>query len=89
MEAAAAVVGLDLSPLACRPRGSTEHATCESFSWISVLNLRFSIFHSDNAHGRVFANELPDNNQVTVQSCISSCSSQGYSLAGLEYSGEH
>lgn len=40
----------------------------------------------DNAHGRVFQTELPDNSALTVESCIASCSSQGFTLAGLEYS---
>lgn len=43
--------------------------------------------HSDNANGRVFANELPDNSALTVESCINSCASQGFSVAGMEYSG--
>ena len=40
----------------------------------------------DNAHGRIFQTELPDNQALTVESCIASCSSQGFSIAGLEYS---
>jgi len=43
-------------------------------------------FHSDNAHGRIFQTELPDNQALTVENCIASCSSQGFTLAGLEYS---
>lgn len=40
----------------------------------------------DNAHGRVFQTELPDNQMLTVQGCIALCSSENFSLAGLEYS---
>jgi len=40
----------------------------------------------DNAHGRIFQTELPDNQALTVENCIASCSSQGFSIAGLEYS---
>ncbi|THG96906.1 hypothetical protein EW026_g5007 [Hermanssonia centrifuga] len=42
--------------------------------------------YCDNANGRVFTTEIPDNTAVTVESCISTCSSQGFTLAGLEYS---
>ncbi|KAH9958446.1 copper radical oxidase [Russula dissimulans] len=40
----------------------------------------------DNAHGRIFQTKLPDNQALTVKNCIASCSSQGFTLAGLEYS---
>ncbi len=39
----------------------------------------------DNAHGRILQTELPDNQTLTVQSCIASCSSQNFTLAGLEF----
>ncbi|KAI0287168.1 copper radical oxidase [Russula brevipes] len=39
----------------------------------------------DNTHGRILQTVLPDNKALTVESCIASCSSQGFSLAGLEY----
>jgi len=34
----------------------------------------------------ILQTELPDNQTLTVESCIASCSSQGFTLAGLEYS---
>jgi hypothetical protein len=40
----------------------------------------------DNAHGRVFQTEFPDNQMLTVQGCAALCSSKNFSLAGLEYS---
>ncbi|KAH8105346.1 galactose oxidase [Cristinia sonorae] len=40
----------------------------------------------DNAHGRIFQTELNDNPNVTVESCIASCSAQNQTLAGLEFS---
>ncbi|KAH9946755.1 hypothetical protein B0H21DRAFT_388973 [Amylocystis lapponica] len=40
----------------------------------------------DNAYGRVMANELPDYDDLTVLSCIQNCTSQNYTIAGLEYS---
>ncbi|KAF2192285.1 copper radical oxidase [Zopfia rhizophila CBS 207.26] len=40
----------------------------------------------DNAFGRIMANGQNDNNQLTIESCISTCSDLGYSVAGLQYS---
>lgn len=42
---------------------------------------------SDNAHGRVFQYNAPDNQNLTITSCIDTCKSQNYTLAGTEYSG--
>lgn len=39
----------------------------------------------DNAHGRVFQTELPDNQALTIESCIASCASQDFTLAGAEF----
>ncbi|OBZ73298.1 putative fungistatic metabolite [Grifola frondosa] len=40
----------------------------------------------DNAFGRIFQTELPDNQGLTVESCITSCAAQNFTLAGAEYS---
>ncbi|THH31673.1 hypothetical protein EUX98_g2514 [Antrodiella citrinella] len=40
----------------------------------------------DGTNGRVFQTELPDNQNVTVESCIASCSAQNATLVGLEFS---
>ncbi|EKM51419.1 uncharacterized protein PHACADRAFT_263533 [Phanerochaete carnosa HHB-10118-sp] len=47
---------------------------------------KYGACYVDNANGRVFAEEDPDNSALTVESCISSCTSQGFSVAGMEYS---
>jgi hypothetical protein len=40
----------------------------------------------DNANGRrVMNNQQPDYSQTTVESCVSRCTSLGYSVAGIEY----
>jgi hypothetical protein len=39
----------------------------------------------DGANGRILANQQPDNSTLTVESCISTCVSLGYSIAGMEY----
>ena len=43
---------------------------------------------SDNAHGRDFAYQAPDNQTLTVEECVEACKTQGYTLAGAEYSGQ-
>jgi len=68
--------------------GHTTPAGCK----LPVLYAQCKIFDKtgkifrDNAHGRVFQTEIPDNQTLTVEGCIASCSSQNFSLAGLEYS---
>ncbi|KAI0033597.1 hypothetical protein K488DRAFT_84794 [Vararia minispora EC-137] len=39
----------------------------------------------DNANGRILGTELPDNQNLTVDSCIESCIGQNFTLAGLEF----
>jgi hypothetical protein len=68
--------------------GRTTPAGCKSalFGKHNVQHLIKRKIPRDNAHGRVFQTELPDNQTLTVQGCIASCSSKNFSLAGLEYS---
>jgi hypothetical protein len=40
----------------------------------------------DNANGRIMLNQQNDNQQLTVESCVQTCISLGYSVAGMEYS---
>ena len=41
----------------------------------------------DNAFGRILVNEgLPPSTSMTVQTCVNYCDSQGFVLAGLQYS---
>ena len=41
----------------------------------------------DNAHGRILVNEgLAPSTSMTVQICINFCNSQGFVLAGLQFS---
>ncbi|KAN0105464.1 copper radical oxidase [Russula decolorans] len=75
--------GTDLPP---RDRGGDDGSPV--FPVISNLQTGWSYNACwvDNAHGRVFQTEFPDNQTLTVEACIASCSSQNFSLAGLEYS---
>ncbi|KAI0667510.1 hypothetical protein C8Q78DRAFT_1105323 [Trametes maxima] len=45
----------------------------------------YAACYVDNAFGRVMSTQLPDNQGVTVESCIASCESQNFTLAGLEF----
>ena len=40
----------------------------------------------DQVNGRIMMNEQPDNQKLTIESCVQLCSGMGYSVAGLEYS---
>ena len=40
--------------------------------------------YMDNANGRILGDEL-DSNTMTVETCISHCSSSNFTIAGLEY----
>ncbi|KAI0315679.1 copper radical oxidase [Amylostereum chailletii] len=46
---------------------------------------RYNACWIDNAHGRILTTELPDNQNLTVEDCINSCSGQNFTLAGLEF----
>ncbi|KAI0791235.1 copper radical oxidase [Abortiporus biennis] len=46
----------------------------------------YAACYVDNAHGRIFATELPDNQNLTVESCIQTCSAQNTTVAGMEFS---
>lgn len=39
----------------------------------------------DNVHGRIVQYEQPDNQQLTVESCISTCAGMNYTVVGLEF----
>ena len=84
----AAVEGLpsSTSTPAFPHHGRTLHVTCESFCWLREVHLT-NCRASDNAHGRIFGTELPDNQGLTVEGCVQSCSSQNFTLAGMEFAG--
>ncbi|GJE95267.1 copper radical oxidase [Phanerochaete sordida] len=49
-------------------------------------NWTYGACYVDNAFGRIFQTELPDNQNLTVESCVASCNSQNFTLAGMEFS---
>lgn len=65
------------------------HLLCVSPHWsLSAPHHQADRNGSDNAHGRIFTTEIADNSGLTVESCINTCAGQGFSIAGMEYSGE-
>ena len=40
----------------------------------------------DGAQGRILSVQQPDSDSLTIESCINTCTTNGYSVAGLEYS---
>ncbi|KAI0697984.1 copper radical oxidase [Cytidiella melzeri] len=39
----------------------------------------------DNAFGRIFNTEIPDNQNLTIQGCVETCVSQNFTVAGTEF----
>ncbi|KAJ7659257.1 copper radical oxidase [Mycena polygramma] len=39
----------------------------------------------DNAHGRIVANQEPDNAKLTMESCVQTCSAQNFTVATAEF----
>lgn len=88
MEVVVVVVVLQLSSqnlLVCRRAGHTTLAGCKFFLVFGKINSKTGNGLRDNAHGRVFQTELPDNQALTIESCITSCASQNFTLAGAEF----
>ncbi|EMC92658.1 hypothetical protein BAUCODRAFT_114446 [Baudoinia panamericana UAMH 10762] len=42
--------------------------------------------YTEGNGGRAFSNQMPDNDTMTVESCIQQCSDLGYTIAAMEYS---
>ena len=71
-------------PPASPATGHTPLAMCEQLRF-SYGRLQRLIGTSDNANGRIMANQNPDDQGLTVESCVASCTSQNFTLAGLEF----
>ncbi|KAJ2980318.1 hypothetical protein NUW58_g6975 [Xylaria curta] len=44
--------------------------------------------YTEGVNGRAFINRQEDSNNLTIQSCVSTCIAAGYSVAGLEYASQ-
>ena len=41
---------------------------------------------SDDADGRILQNQIPDDQNMTVELCVQNCAAQNFTVAGLEFS---
>ncbi|KAI1203614.1 copper radical oxidase [Nemania serpens] len=44
--------------------------------------------YTEGSNGRAFATQQPDSDDLTIQSCVATCISAGYGVAGLEYAAQ-
>jgi len=51
-------------------------------------NCRWCDTGSDNANGRILQNQIPDDQNMTVELCVETCAAQNFTVAGLEFSSE-
>ena len=57
-----------------------------AFTDISTGTLLINFFWcSDNMNGRVLATEKPDDDTLTVETCVNFCNDQNFTLAGMEF----
>jgi hypothetical protein len=73
------------SPPVYPAHGNTAAAMCKLYC-LEDAGAATHFRDRDNAHGRVLSNQQPDNNAVTVESCIATCQGLGFALAGIEFS---
>jgi hypothetical protein len=72
------------------PTGTSVTSTAASSTTVSSVTgiptgWKYDGCYIDGANGRIMQNQQADNQQLTVQSCIATCSGLGYTVAGLEY----
>ncbi|PIL32445.1 hypothetical protein GSI_05147 [Ganoderma sinense ZZ0214-1] len=48
-------------------------------------NFTYAACYVDNANGRIMGTQNPDDQGLTVESCVTSCHSQNFTLAGMEF----
>jgi len=71
---------------------STNSATSPTISVIAVTGLPSDWAYSgcwvEGAEGRILNEQQPDSQNLTIQSCVETCVSLNYTIAGLEYSAQ-
>jgi hypothetical protein len=74
------------------PTGSTSSSTAaatttKSSSAATSLpsGWKYGGCYVDGTYGRIMQNQQADNQQLTVESCVQTCTGLGYSVAGIEY----
>lgn len=69
-----------------RRLGIIQDVSCmQPFLLILILDFSYVRSFSDDAFGRVFTTENPDNANLTVESCIELCDSSNFTVAGMEF----
>jgi hypothetical protein len=78
---------VDLSTSIRTSTSSTVSATGTSTSTAHDVPAGWSYAgcYNDNINGRILGFNTPDDNKVTIESCIATCIEEGYSVVGLEY----
>jgi hypothetical protein len=79
--ATAAATSTTATPTASVPSSTTIPVTLPT-GW------SYAGCYVDGAQGRIFSTQEPDSSSNTIESCIATCSSLGYTIAGLEYSSQ-
>ncbi|KAK6435340.1 hypothetical protein LTR95_008475 [Oleoguttula sp. CCFEE 5521] len=51
-------------------------------------NMTYAGCFTDNSNSRSFPIQISDNSSTTIEFCTAACASQGYSVAGMEYSSQ-
>jgi hypothetical protein len=77
------VYQFNASALPARPSGSAKPGGVNE---TAILPFTYQGCYTDDMQGgRALSNEQPDNNTLTIESCIAMCTAAGYNIAGAEY----
>lgn len=79
-----------------RAAGSTSTSSGRSFTAATPepvtsglpFGWSYAACYVDQTNGHIFANQQPNSSTLTPNSCISTCSGAGYTVAGVEYSSQ-
>lgn len=72
-------------PVSSTPSSSTQTTTTPSSSATLSDGWTYRGCYIDGLNGRILNNQQPDNPELTVESCVSTCFGLGYSIAAAEY----
>ena len=79
------LVPLPRSPTVCLQHGIILVVICELYNILKGLGRLRPSLPRDNAHGRVLVDEIPDNVNMTVETCVGLCDAANFTVAGLEF----
>ena len=64
------------------PRSTTSSASADALP----TGWKYAGCYVDNINGRIMEGQQPDNDKLTIESCVSTCVKLGYTVAGAQYS---